>query len=173
MIDRIKMIKEYAQKKENEHTEQISNKEKKCDELCNIIFTMKDDIKEIIEVGKACIENGICINGYKSQYAISASDESNFYTNGISHRVGFYGGKAPHGDFREHCPIIGIGIKNGGANGYFDLFIDENGTADAYNQKDGKYGYIGQLNDCLERFIKEFPLFKEKFYNYVDSVCGG
>lgn len=167
-MNRVEMIKDYATRKAIEELNKVANEQREYYVLYNKIALLANEIKEIIEVGKSCIESGIIINGYRRLNNIYKDSSCDFYTDGIKHRVGFYGGKIINGDFRGIRPIRGVGIINSGACGNTNLFVDENGYACGVDNTTGKV--TQPRNKDMQRFLKEFDDFKRRFYTYVDSI---
>lgn len=170
-MDRVEMINKYSQRKKNIATRNSYVDSFKYGTAVQTIACMAEKIAEVIKVGRACLDNGMCINGYERVNGYE-DEKRNFYTDGIHHKVGFYGGKTVHGIVGEPISIEGVGIKNGGANGNTDLFVDIYGDVYAVNHDNGELCDIEKLNiECIHRFIQEFDGFEKRFYEYVDSVC--
>lgn len=133
------------------------------------IRALKPRIDELIEVGNACLANGIELDAYHHNRWFNRSDDcyerGTFVTNSISHRVGFVINSGKY-DVKP----LELGINNGGACGCYDFrtdgarvyFVHEKNKLDT---KDASY----KLSD-LRAFLNKFDDFESAFYDYVDKV---
>ena len=152
MNSRLENIKKFANDKNKEVLEKKLTEQKKVDEYKKKIRELKTRISEIIEVGNACLENDIPLEG-RRYGGDEGYDSHQFVTNAWSHLLGFVKEKGK--------PIEKVGIIGGGFCKY-NLITD----GDVINV-DGETEYI------LKRFVDEFDEFEIEFYKYVDKTVGG
>lgn len=137
--------------------------------LKTIICTFYDRLKELLEVGLACQENGIELTG-SGWGGHEGYDTHQFLSNSWSHLTGFIPwyqwNKEEAFDYpqNERYKIKGFGIIGGGACGYKLLIGIDNGMVEIRSWGDEIY--------VLNRFITEFDTFEKEFYSYVDKVTG-
>lgn len=91
-----------------------------------------------------------------------------FFSHPLNHTLGFLSNK----EYTKGCgKIKAIGIYGGGAAGNYDLVIDISG--DIYmrhhNTEIESREVVTPIYK-LERAIKEYPVFKEEFYNYLNRI---
>lgn len=115
------------------------------------------DFDNLVTLADELQTNGFSLNDSRSNFG----DTSSFCTDGIQHGVGFFT-RNPWAQVKE---IIGFGIENGGAFGSIDLLIDFNGNVVTKGEVYGN----GRL-ESIERFVKYFPDFKQRFLAYVDKI---
>ena len=154
--------------KENETDLQIKTQE--------ALFKVKDltpRIKAIITVANKCIDEGIDFpsESVTAKFGYGTGYRSyNFLADGINHHVGFM--NCGRGYWRKgekhYNKIEYLGIDEGGWNGVWDFYT--NGTETFLkHEKDGtvKEVELKYLND----FLKEFDVFEEAFYKWIDSLA--
>lgn len=120
------------------------------------IRALKPRIDELLEVGNACLANGIPMEG-KAFGGHEGYDTHQFITNGWSHLLGFVSDRELN--TRKQLPFTKLGIHGGGAC-YYNLETD--GVTVDVSGKEANY--------VLSRFVKEFEKFENEFFKYVDKV---
>lgn len=166
-IDNIKNFK-IAQEAAAE-MEKLST-ETKIKMLKAVISTYTDRMKELLEVGIACQENDIPLQGH-SWGGHEGYDTHQFLSNGWSHLVGFVPWyewnreEALRHPQNERHNIKGFGKIGGGADNY-NLLIGFNDDGSLFIKSTGDEIY------ALTRFIENFDTFEKEFYAYVDKVTG-
>lgn len=88
---------------------------------------------------------------------------SEFITNGISHKIGFYS-ETPKYYYRGRHKIVGFGIECGGCCGDEDLLFDLDGNILKYGER-----YSDGSMVTLYRFVDGFEEFVDDFYKYVEK----
>lgn len=161
MMNRIEKIRKYREKKDAENLALENLKQAEADALKARIRGLKPRIEELIATANACRENGIDINKYRKTSRTKDDKYINgtFITNSESCRVGFV--DVPHG-----CKINFIGINGKGFNYHFRT----NGIRIA--NVDDKDCLSEPSVDHMVKFLKDFDIFEEAFYEYVDSIVG-
>ena len=157
-MSRIDNIKAYAQEKVLKEQRAEEERQMKCKELTEKIKALKPRIKELVEVGNACLMNGIAIIG-QGWGGHEGYDTHQFVTNSWSHLVGFVqGGKSA---------IFEMGINAGGACGEWDFRTDGNRVYDVHEKT--KAHREASL-EHMQKFVNKFDEFEESFYGYVDGI---
>lgn len=168
-VNRLDRINAY---KGNEEFLKATAEQKVQDETIALVAqirALKPRIDELLEVGNACLENGIELDAYHHNRGFNRSEDcyerGTFVTNSISHRVGFVINAGKY-DVKP----LELGINNGGACGCYDFrtdgarvyFVHEKNKLDT---KDASY----KLSD-LRAFLNKFDDFESSFYSYIDKV---
>ena len=155
-MNRIDKIKNYAKNKALKQQTAEEEKLLKSKELVEEIKTLKPRIKELIEVGNACLVNGIPLTG-QAWGGHEGYDTHQFITNCWSHLVGFVqNGKSA---------IFELGINAGGACGNWNFRTDGDNVYDV----DGDNVREASL-EHLQKFMNNFDKFEKSFYEYVDKL---
>lgn len=167
-IEKIYAYKEKTDKKEKEKQEQINSERNK---LLKKIQYLNLEIAELIDTAYACLKAGIEIDmcGRYGKY-YDTYQNGTFVANAISHKLGFV--------IEEKNAVLGIGILKTGENCEFDLISEDYGNVyvrrtyrDSSGIKQRKKVDDSFLSlSHFEYFLKEFPVFKESFYKYVDGI---
>lgn len=158
-MDRIEAMKAYKVRQEQKAKDDADATERHRAELALGIRSLKDRIQKLIETANACIENGIPITnrGPHSWQSDDCWERGQFYTNSVSHRVGF---AQKDREYLNH--IDSLGINGGGANG------------NHYLRTNGEYVIClsGNLPEIyqMEQFLKNFDAFETAFYAYIDKI---
>lgn len=157
MNNRINAIAEFAQRREADKVSKEMELARKHEECKVKIRALKPRIDELLEVGNACLENNISLEG-KEWGGHEGYDTHQFITNSWSHLLGFV---AEYDQIaRKRKPFKSVGIYGGGACDYnlitdgITIKLDGNSTL-----------------HVLKRFVDEFDKFESEFYAYVDKVC--
>lgn len=158
-MNRIENIERFASEREKKEVMEQRQKEIRIEEYKEKIRSFKSRIDELIEVGNACLKNGIKLEG-KEWGGHEDYDTHQFITNSWSHLLGFVGEKKPE-NRTEFLPIKKLGIYGGGCC-YYNLETD--GVTIYVSGKEAEY--------VLKRFVTEFDKFEKAFYEYVDKVTG-
>lgn len=164
--ERIALINKKVETDREKEKEATRVLEIKTDEALQKVKSLESRIKSLLALENKCQEVGMELpksevtakfgygNGYHSY---------DFYADGILHHVGFMvrweGGK-------RRCSHY-LGIKNGGCCGVWDFYTNGEETF-LKHQSDGsvKLAELKHLNS----FLKEFDVFEESFYKWLDSV---
>ena len=123
-----------------------------------ILDSYADRIKEIVEVAKFCLDHKIEI-GQEIDLSPNAKKPNDFLADSWFHTIGII---CKHPIYNVYEPI-GIGVREGGANGDTDLIVTERGVT-SYNTSYGHFKYD------YEKFVKNFDEFEERFFKYIDSL---
>ncbi len=115
MASRIENIEKYARKQDEIKAEAAGRQKNRIDILTKQILSLKPRIDELIATGNACVKNGIPLKG-RGFGCHEGYDTHQFYTNSLSHLVGFVHSKEE--------PITKLGIFAGGACGDWDFYTD-------------------------------------------------
>ena len=149
-MSRVDAIKNYAVNKiAEEEKAAIALRERICG-YKEAILDLKPRIDELLEVGNACLQNGIPLEG-QAFGGHEGYDTHQFITNSWSHLLGFVAEK--------DRPFTKLGIAGGGACDYnlktdgVDITVSGNAVA-----------------HVLKRFVDEFDNFERSFYAYVDGI---
>lgn len=153
----IKRMEEKRAELDNTKREQESKVANRETYLRNVIKSWADDFKELATLANAMQDNGFSLND-ESHLGMR---QSSFCTNGIQHYTGFFT-ERPYNVVKD---IKGFGIECGGCDGNIDLFIDFDGNVITSGQVSG-----GGQFWTMERFVREFPTFKEKFLQFVEKT---
>lgn len=157
-MSRIDNIKAYAEEKVLKEQRIEEERRIKCEELTEKIKALKPRIKELIDVGNACLVNGIAITG-QAWGGHEGYDTHQFITNCWSHLVGFVqSGKSA---------IFEMGIDAGGACGKWDFRTDGDRVYDVHEETKE---HRGASLEHMQKFINRFDEFEESFYRYVDGI---
>lgn len=121
----------------------------------NTIHEWKSRIDDLIDLANYAKKNKIplCVNDLTNQ----CYERGFFYSNGWSHLVGFI----------NEDNISKLGIIAGGAFGKWNFYTDGEFL---YESDDDGNKQEPQLQH-LEKFVKNFPIFEEEFYKYIDRYC--
>lgn len=160
-MSRIDNIKAYAQERVQTEKAREEERQFKCEELTEKIRVLKPRIKELIEVGNACLVNGIEIDKYGKRFYsdYDSYEKGTFVTNGISHRLGFV--------IQRGQAIFEIGFNAGGACGQWDFRTDGNKVYDVHEKtKEHREASL----EHMQTFINKFDEFEMAFYRYVDGI---
>ena len=154
-MNRVDKIVNFAAKKELEKLEKAAEKEHLIEYTKGLIRALKPRIDELLEVGNACLEHNIPLEG-KAWGGHEGYDTNQFITNSWSHLLGFVAYRSPSN--RNKIVFKQLGIMGGGACNY-NLKTD--GTT---IEVDGDVLWV------LKHFVEKFDEFEREFYSYVDSV---
>lgn len=155
-MSRIDNIKAYAQERVQTEKAREEERQFKCEELTEKIRALKPRIKELIEVGNACLVNGIALTG-QAWGGHEGYDTHQFITNCWSHLVGFVqNGKSA---------IFELGINAGGACGKWNFRTDGDKVYDVCGDERREASL-----EHMQKFINKFDEFETTFYGYVDGI---
>lgn len=157
-IERLKKIEQFATARENKANEELRLRNEKIAKLKLKIVSMQKEIKEIIEIGNACMTNGISL--YPSITEHGGYEKNNFRADGVSHILGF---KLP----RAGEKITKIGFSGGGACCYEYFYVSAEGKIEFEPRS---RDFIGSELYITEKFVEKFDDFKTAFYSYVDKI---
>ena len=152
-MSRIDNIAKFAQKREEA---QISNEQLRLQQIVEYkdkIKALKPRIDELLEVGNACLEYNIPLEGY-AWGGREGYDTHQFITNSWSHLLGFVQ--------KRKKSFTKLGIQGDGA---CDYELETDGITVNVSGRDVLW--------VLKRFVNEFDEFETEFYKYVDKVTAG
>lgn len=166
--ERMNIIKNKAKKDADAKLTAQNAEREQQNRLMKEIKSLSNRIKDIIALANACNKNGVkipeytiwgcCDSGKKYGY------EHEFIAEGIYHHTGLIRtwGCYTNGTYKY------IGIENGGACGHYDLWTDGDNVFYIHedNRNDKKWPGIRDM----EKFLKEFPVFEQAFFNWIDSL---
>lgn len=163
-MDRIAKIEAYAKARNEQMIQEAYNKRAHVVELLNTVRSFAPRMKELMKVGLSIYENNVPF-------------DSIFFSDGLSHKVGFIKAYRINGHIPERTQNlpIGFGIIGGGLCGE-NLTFNSDGELEWINKPFGKpAGVSGRpWDDCdtehLEKFVEGFDKFEADFYEYVDSL---
>ena len=160
--ERMEIIRNKAKKDEKEKMNKIYAEDAKRNELVSKIKDVGDRISSLLVLANECKANGIKIptDAYYTMRYNSAKEfgyDAEFIAEGIRHHVGFING----GKYKW------VGIENGGICGKYDFYTD--GFEVFSIHEDTKAKAEPRICD-MEKFLKEFPIFENAFYNWIDSL---
>lgn len=158
MNERVKNIKTFAKARDNAIEEKLRLQNENIASLKLKIDSMKEEIKEIIEVGNACVENKIPL--YRTLMEYGGYEKNNFKADGVNHILGF---KIP----RPGEKITQIGFSGGGACCYEYFYVDVEGKM---YFKENSRDFLSAEEYILTSFVNNFEEFKSHFYAYVDKI---
>ena len=161
-MDRMGMIKAKFDKDNYEKEMKILKQTLELKKLEDKILEYQNDIETICNLADRIKEYGYEING---SYEFNGNGRwVDLIAEGIYHHLGLY--------IRDKN-IKGVGIKNGGACGYWDIFVTPNGDIVVQGHDyEGKNKYklldITNVGD-LKKMVAELPRFIEGFYKWFDE----
>lgn len=117
-MTRMEMLKNYRKKEDKRKSDLINELGDYSYELENMLFHDTERIKEVCMLAKQCIEYGYITY----QTLTKENHHRHIMANGIYHNLGFY--RMDNTIHSRDSDVIGIGIKNGGANGIIDIVWD-------------------------------------------------
>ena len=164
--ERLKIIRNKAERNVIEAEQEANAVELKREELKSQIKNLYSRIQSLLICANECVKNGIKIPKSDSTYSRAGEEygyDHEFIAEGFYHGTGLI--KRNHDN-----EFNWLGIKNGGANGPWDFItngidIKSIGNAD-YNKGTQDKPRISDM----EKFLKQFPVFEEAFYNWIDSM---
>lgn len=157
-MSRIDNIVNFAKKREEDKIAKEMELLRQSEECQAQIRALKLRIKEIIDVGNACLVNGIQLEG-TSWGGHEGYDTHQFVTNRWSHLVGFVqNGKSA---------IFELGIDAGGACGEYDFRTNGIEIYDIHEKTREK---ISPSLYHMKKFLENFDTFESEFYKYVDNL---
>lgn len=158
--DYVAMIKNKA---ERDRKAAMSEEEKKIEEwnnLYNEVARLKERITEVLVLARECVNNNVKIpedtGSYgKREAAKKYGYDAEFYAEGIRHHVGFT------------SSLEYLTINNGGACGPIDFYT--NGD-DIFGRHESTYDVVQAQASDMMKFLKEFPVFENAFYRWIESL---
>lgn len=155
-MGRIENIAKFAQTRNETQAHKEAAKVQRMEQYKQQIRSLKPRIAELLEVGNACLEHNIPLEG-RRWGGHEGYDTHQFITNSWSHLLGFVW-KYEKGTRRPQ-PFTKLGIMGGGACN-FNLETD----GETIDVSGGDILYV------LKRFVDEFDRFEDEFYKYVDRI---
>lgn len=171
--ERLTIIEQKANKNKSNEAKKKTELQVKTEETLGKVQELAPRIKDIITIVNKCIDEGINLpsssvtvnygygNGYNSY---------SFCADGIYHHVGFMNYERvcwEKGESR-YKKVEYLGIDEGGFCGVWDFYT--NGTETFL-----KHEKDGTIKDAelsyMESFLKEFNLFEESFYKWIDQMA--
>lgn len=168
-MNRVEKIKAYKTQQDEKAVQENIQKENTQQVLMQKVCALQPRIAELIETANACLANGIEIDRYgkKLDNYYDRHEHGSFFTNGITHRVGFV---------KKGCisrsvqTVVEMGINAGGACGHYNFRTD--GKSVYSVNEDDSSDIISPTIHYMERFLQEFDTFETAFYNYIDNIVG-
>lgn len=149
-MNRIDNIKKFAEKREFEKTKKNNDKLDRIEKYKAHIKTLKPRIAELLKVANACIESNIELDGC-GWGGHEGYDTHQFFSNGLSHLVGFI-------NDGKDIPVSKVGAIGGGICNWN---LKTNGELIEVS---------GNIEYVLKYFIDGFDKFETEFYKYVDKI---
>lgn len=137
----------------------------------NEVSKLSDRIADILAIANECKRNGIKIperSTYDHEYATAKKYgyDAEFICEGIRHHVGLH--DRSRGD-KYDC----LAILNGGICGNINLKVTDEDIWGVYEDGDMRGQRTqARLQDMLQ-FVREFPVFEEAFYKWLNSLEEG
>ena len=168
--ERMAIICNKAKKDADEATRKANEMLAKRDKLKGQVCDLENRIYNMMMLANACIDNKVEIPGSGYQWsshhdaAKKYGYDADFLAEGIRHHTGFICKLAERG--KRHFKYIGI--KNGGYCGKWDFYTDGREVF-SIHEENGSYA---EPRICdMEQFLKEFPVFEQAFYNWIESLA--
>lgn len=172
---RLDMIRKKSEDIKKENEIEIKRIREEQANLLRQIRELQPRIAELIIVANSCIDNGFEFPESTRQYGYGYQTGSsyNFIADGIYHHVGFM-------DIKKGCWRKGelkyrkaeyIGIINGGFCGQWDFYINGNDHFVQHQETKQLKPISSVCSSQLNDFIKEFDLFEQAFYKWIDDYC--
>ena len=148
--------------------EELLKKEKEFDEYLSKIGSLKDRIKEIIDIGQELYNNSFPLERVRLDFDYKKYPMGQFFTEGHFHHLDFYSPTR-----KNFPPPDYLGVRAGGWDGKFDLMVDKNGqvyfvnedTRCIYNRVDD-----GDTRNLIKKFLEEFDTFDKRVHLYLDHL---
>lgn len=157
-MSRVDNIANFAKKREEEKEAKEKELLRQSEECKIQIRALRSRIAELINVGNACLVNGIALTG-SAWGGHEGYDTHQFITNCWSHLVGFVqSGKSA---------IFELGINAGGACGLYDFRTNGIEIYDIHEKTKEK---VEPSLYHMKRFLERFDTFENEFYRYVDGL---
>lgn len=121
----------------------------------NQIHEWKSRIDDLIDLANYARKKDIPLS--KENLNRQCYEQGFFYSNGWSHLVGFINASV----------IDKLGIIAGGAWGKWNFYTDGESIYEANGKGEKQEPQLKHL----EKFVKNFPIFEEEFYKYIDRYC--
>ena len=168
-MNRVDKIKAYKTQQEERAIQENIQKENTQQVLMQKVCALQPRIAELIETANACLANGIEIDRYGKRFDhyYDRYEHGSFFTNGISHRVGFVKKGCASSSVQT---VVEMGINAGGACGHYNFRTD--GKSVYSVNEDDSSDIVSPNIHYMERFLQEFDTFETAFYNYVDNIIG-
>ena len=173
--ERMEIIRNKAKKnKEDELTKKAQEEIEWGRLYTEIYWELSARVKAILRLATECGKSKVKIPrserlSMREDAAKPYGYDAEFFAEGIRHHVGLFL-ENPCERFDNNYPINfkGIGIVNGGANGPVDIYTDGNGV---YGRDSDKGKMCSPRTEDMKKFLKEFPVFEQAFYNWIDSLA--
>ena len=163
----IEEMRAYKDAKINKELKEANALEEEIKDLEYTIKGMRDDVLKMIEYGNTAVECGL-LPKFAKVDDLHLRQKDAVYTDGWNHYLGF----VPMLPTYEGCKILGVGIRNGGACGYHDLYYDGYELAwiwrKDYNDNEYKY-HSERYRNNLIKFIKDYDAWKQRVYDIVEK----
>ena len=161
-------IQQAKEEKEKAEKEKLLQKEKEFDEYLSKIESLKDRIKELLDIGQELYNNSFPLEIVRLDFNYKKYPMGQFFTEGSFHHLGFYSPAR-----KNFPPPDYLGVSAGGWDGKFDLMVDKNGqvyfvnedTRCIYNRVDD-----GDTRKLIKKFLEEFDTFEKRVHLYLDHL---
>ena len=159
--------------KEKDEKGKLLKREKEFDDYLNKIRSLKDRIKELIDIGRELYKNSFPLEVGRLDSDYRNYPMGQFFTEGIFHHLGFYSLRRGYPQYPEY-----IGVDAGGFCGKFDLLVNEDGRVFFVNEDTRYTNQIKRFDrvdddntrDLLRRFLREFDDFEKRLRLYLDHL---
>lgn len=164
--ERMQIIENKANKDREEKNRAAQEKKDKTILAIEQVKELTPRIHALITLANKCITEGIAFPAPEETTKYGYGDgyrSYNFLADGINHHVGFMDAR-----YSNVTEIKYLGINNGGYCGVWDFYTN------------GEKTFLKHENDCtvkdaelshINAFLKEFSVFEEAFYKWVDSLA--
>ena len=168
---RLEKIKNKAKTNKEKIEQQKKKEQEKFEQIKKELMSLQPRVAIILQLANACRKENIMFPSYTKDfgYGENRSRSFNFCADGINHHTGLM--------TRNNCSKIEyLGILNGGYNGPYDFYINENTfffkTNFSYSISEQIFvdTYKKEFVETMEKFIQEFGLFEEAFNKWIDSL---
>lgn len=170
-IERLNRLDKHVENEKARAEEEEQNRIIILNDLALKIKDLKPRIENLIVLHDRCMELGIKIpqDIWGKDSAKPYGYDAEFIAEGIYHHVGF---------FEDKDGITRLGIKNGGANGYYDLVVEQFGTVFGRCNLDYKEKHNVDITNKdykwseydMRKFLREFPVFEKAFLAWIDTL---
>ena len=168
--ERMAIICNKAKKDADEATRKANELLSKTDKLKEQVCNLEDRIYNMIMLANACVDNKVEIPGSRFNWSFDYDAakkygyDADFLADGVRHHTGFICTWSAN----EIQHFKYIGIKNGGFCGKWDFYTDGREVF-SIHEENGSYA---EPRICdMEQFLKEFPVFEQAFYNWIESLA--
>ena len=164
--ERLEIIRNKAERNVIEAEEKANAEELKREELKSQIKNLYSRIQSLLICANECVKNGIKIPKSDSTYSRAGEKygyDHEFIAEGFYHGTGLV-------RERDSKTFRYLGINNGGACGPWDFRTDGDIIINVGGENYNRDQIKEPQNKDMEKFLKQFPIFEEAFYKWIDSM---